>query len=121
MKNISKPNCYCNNCNKEFYSSDGTCPYCGNNKIIIDLSRSDGFVIGESTIIRKSPKVSKTWVSETFSGFSPSGDKTKHPKGVKKTRIIDKENNIYQEKIIDIETGIITRDIKEPLNEHRHK
>jgi len=121
MNNSSKSNRFCNTCNKEIGSSDVICPYCGSNKIAVNFSVSDGFIIRDSIGTRKFPKNSKKWVVETFTGFSPSGDKIKHPKGVKKARIIDKENNIYHEKIIDIETGNITRDIKEPLSEHEHK
>lgn len=121
MDNSSKSIRYCNTCNKEFGSRGVTCPYCGSNKITVNLSISDGFIIRDSIGTRKFPKNSKKWIVETFTGFASSGDKIMHPKGVKKTRIIDKENDIYHEKIIDLETGKITHDIKEPLGEHRHK
>lgn len=121
MNNFSKSIRYCNSCNKVIGSIDVICPYCGSNKITVNVSVTDGFVMRDSIGTRKFPKNSKKWVVETFSGFSPSGDKIKHPKGVKKTRIVNRENDIYHEKIIDLETGDITRDIKEPLSEHRHK
>jgi hypothetical protein len=75
----------------------------------------------ESIGTRKFPKNSKKWLVDTFKGFSQSINKIRHPKGVNKTRIIDRENNIYHEKIVDLETGKITRNVKEPLSEHRHK
>lgn len=121
MNNSSKSIRYCNTCNKEIGSSDVTCPYCGSNKITVNVSVTEGFIIRESIGTKKFIKNSKKCIVETFTGFSQSGDKKKHPKGVNKTRVIDKENDIYHEKIVDLETGEITRNIKEPLSEHRHE
>lgn len=62
---------------------------------------------------------------EIITGWRLSRDKKKYPEGVKIDRIIDRENankeGSYQEKIIDVKTGKICRDIKEPLSKHKHK
>jgi hypothetical protein len=121
MSSSSKSNRNCNNCNKEIGSSDVICPYCGSNNINVNMIVTENIILSESIGTRKFLKNSKKWLVDTFNGFSPSGDKIKHPKGVNKTRIIDRENDDYHEKITDLETGKITRDIKEPLSEHRHK
>lgn len=121
MNNSSKSFRYCNTCNKEIGSSDVICPYCGSSKITINISVSENIIMRESVGTRKFFKNSKKWIVDTFNGFSQSVNKIKHPKGVNKTRIIDRENDIYHEKIVDLETGEITRDIKEPLSKHRHK
>ena len=125
MKNISKPTYYCKSCNKEITTNDKICPYCGSNKRIINLSISETIVLRDSLTTRKFHQGFKEWVLEIMSGWFPSIDKAKHPKGVKKIRVIDRENpesiDSYQEKITDIKTGKIFRDVKEPLKMHKIK
>ncbi len=123
MKNISKPTYYCKSCNKELTSNDKICPYCGNDKRLIKLTISGTIEFRSSLIARKFPQGFKKWVLEIISGWFPSVDTTKHPKGVKKTRLINRENpkntDSYQEKITDFKTGKIIRDIEEPLEKHK--
>jgi len=125
MKNISKPIYYCKSCNKELASSYKICPYCGNDKRLIKLTISETIEFRSSLIARKFPQGFRNWVLEIISGWFPGGDTTKHPDGVKKTRLINRENpknmDSYQEKVIDFKTGKITRNIKEPLEKHKHK
>lgn len=123
MKIISKPSYYCKDCNKELTLKDKVCPYCGSNKRIINLTISETLTPRGSLISRKYPRGIKKWVLETISGWFLSTDKAKHPNGVKKIRIINRENpkkpNSYKEKIIDSKTGKIIRDIEEPLEKHK--
>jgi len=64
----------------------------------------------------------KDWVKEVISGWFPSINKIKHPEGVEKKRVIDREHykkkNSYQERIKDIKTDIITKNVKETLENH---
>ena len=65
----------------------------------------------------------KKFVIEIITGWRPSRDKKKYPEGVKIDRIINRENpnkkDSYQEKIIDVKTGKIRRNVKEPLSKHK--
>ncbi len=125
MKKISKPIYFCKSCNRELTADDKICPYCGSNKRIINLSISETLELRSSLVTRKYHKGFRKWVLEIMSGWFPSGDKNIHPKGVKKIRVIDRENpenrESYQEKITDVKTGKIIRDIEEPLKKHKHK
>lgn len=125
IKKISKPTYFCKNCNKELTANDKICPYCGSNKRIINLSISETIKLRSSLTLRKSNKGSKKWVLEVMSGWFQSRDKKRYPKGVKKNRVIDREDpenrESYQERIIDVKTGKIIRNIKEPLKNHKNK
>ena len=92
MKNISKPIYYCKNCNKELTSIDKICPYCGSNKRIINLSISETIILRGSLMTRKFNQGFKKWILEIITGWFPSVDKTKYPNGVKKIRVINREN-----------------------------
>ena len=65
----------------------------------------------------------RKFVKWIFKGFIQSGDKLEHPLGINIKRIIDRENSCskesYIEVIEDVKTGKITRNIKEPLKEHK--
>ncbi|XOB42385.1 MAG: hypothetical protein ACKKMP_03430 [Candidatus Nealsonbacteria bacterium] len=64
-------------------------------------------------------------MKESIHGWFSSEDKNKHPEGVEKIRIIDRENlnkeDSYQERVKNVKTGKIIRNIKEPLSQHRHQ
>lgn len=64
------------------------------------------------------PAGTRRYVKKVFQGYQSSGDKDKHPEGVEKVMIIDRQNNRYDETVIDQKTGLVTRDIHEPLSEH---
>ena len=123
MKTISKPSYYCKTCSKELTSKDKVCPHCGSDKRTINLTISETLILRSSLISRKYPQGIKKWLLEIISGWFPSGDKIKHPNGVKKIRVINRENpkkpDSYKEKIIDSKTGKIVRDIEEPLEKHK--
>jgi ribosomal protein L36 len=65
------------------------------------------------------------FIKEIIQGRFSSIDKEKHPEGVEIMRIINKEEpnkkDSYQEKVKDVKTGKITRNIKEPLSQHKNK
>lgn len=123
MKTISKPSYYCKICNKELTSKDKICPYCGSKNRIINLTISETFIPRGSLISRKYPQGIKKWVLEIISGWFSSGDKARYPNGVKKIRVINREDpkkpDSYKEKIIDSKTGKIVRDIEESLEKHK--
>lgn len=89
------------------------------------MTISETLKIRESLRGRQKRKGFKKFMVEFLQGWFPSGDKNKHPAGVENIRIINKENpdkgDSYQEITKDVKTGEIIRNIKEPLNQHRHQ
>jgi hypothetical protein len=58
------------------------------------------------------------FVQEFFHGWSPS-DSPDLPEGVNIESNIDKKNNKYKKKVIDVKTGEILKDQEESLTEHQ--
>lgn len=69
------------------------------------------------SMIHKRPGI-KGFLKKVTVGHKNSQDFMKYPDGVFISRIIDKEKNFYQEKVTDIATGILVRNVSEPLSEH---
>ncbi len=118
---MGKPRYFCQECNKELEPDQKVCPVCKSNKRRIIAIKDEGVEIGERIEAKKKRKGFKSPLIEISKGLFESGDKKKHPKGVKKERVIDRERDKYKEKVIDVETGEITRDVEEPLSVHGGK
>ncbi|MBA7493482.1 hypothetical protein ES702_04041 [subsurface metagenome] len=96
------------------------CPVCRSSKRLIK-KKLEGEIKPRGSIGAKQKREGvKRPLKEIIKGWFESGDKKKHPKGVIKKRVIDREKDIYEEKVDDVKTGKITRDIEEPLSEHGH-
>jgi len=115
---------FCRNCGRELKSNQKPCLFCGCNNLDIRVNFIETTKIRFNLKLRRKRKGLGKFIKEILQGWFPSIDKNKHPEGVEKMRIIDKENpnkkDSYQEKIKDVETGKITRNVKEPLCQHRH-
>lgn len=124
-KKNNKPSYHCKNCGLKLNRKALICPKCGGDKKLVKINVEGKLQFRSSIRARKFISAIRSWIKEVISGWFSSGDTQKHPKGVYKNRVVDKEHyknkDSYQEKIIDVETGKITRDIKEPLEQHRHK
>ena len=97
--------------------SGAPCPNCGATTRIIDasveLSSRQYFGLGHQI---KDPK--KTGKSKIKSeGFTKYVKSQKAPL-VKHSRNIDRENNLYTESVVDVETGEILHECEEPLKKH---
>ena len=118
---MEKPRYFCQECNKELEPDQKVCPICKSSKRLIKM-KLEGEIIPRSCIEAKQKRKGvKRPLKEIKKGWSESGDKKKHPKGVIKERVIDREKDIYEEKVDDVETGKTTRCIKEPLSKHEKK
>lgn len=85
----------------------------------IKIELSDDFKIRDS-LDMKSFRISiKKFIIHSIIGWFPSLRSDLSPNGVQKVRIIDRENNIYQETILDADTGRVIHDVKEKLTDHR--
>lgn len=114
---------FCQKCGKELKKNQRPCPYCGFDKIFISKILEGKIAPKGHRKIGKKSEGFKRYAIEVKTGWQPSGDKEKHPEGVIRYQRFDRENSnkedSYQEKLIDVKTGRIFRDFKEPLSQHR--
>lgn len=61
----------------------------------------------------------KKFIAHIISGWFPSKRVDLSPNGIYKERIIDRRYNLYKEKVVDIGTDRIIRNIKEKLTDHK--
>ena len=71
------------------------------------------------TIFLKSFRGTKKFISYIISGWFPSIRKDLSSEGVNKVRVIDRQNDKYQEKVTDIKTGRVIHDVDEKLSDHK--
>jgi len=126
MKNKNTTKYYCQRCKEELNKNQSICPYCGSKEREIKAHLYEEGKLRESLGIKKFKKDNlKKWIQKSISGWFPSGDKGKHPEGVERVMIIDREDpdkeGSYQEKVEDVRTGKIIRYVKEKLREHKHR
>lgn len=118
---MEKPRYFCQECNKELEPDQKVCPICKSSKRLIKMELEGEITLRSRIGAKKKRKGFKRPLIEIIKGWFESGDKKKHPKGVIKERLIDREKDRYKKKIIDVETGEITRDVEEPLSVHGKK
>lgn len=85
-----------------------------NEKRDIKVEVREEIKIIESLRGRQKRKGFKKFMVEFLQGWFPSKNKEEFPDGVQKTRLIDKKNDRYQEKVINEKTGEVkvNKDIK---------
>lgn len=116
---------FCKNCNKELMEEERPCLACGcsirNYKMECGTGNFEA-TLNRTKFTHKRQGVKK-FLKQVIVGWMPTKGKKseKYPRGVLVSRIIDKENNWYEEKIIDKETGEIIEDKKELLSQHKSK
>jgi hypothetical protein len=81
--------------------------------------------ISETINVRDNVELKTFWgsvgkfIAHMISGWFPSNRTDLSPDGVQKERIVDRANNRYKEKVVDVKTERIIRDIDEKLTEHK--
>lgn len=110
---------YCSECRKEKIES--CCGFCKKDTSNhYEMKVSAGIfkvLVPVIKMTHKRPGVKK-FLKRVYAGFQASINTIKHPEGVNISRVVDKENNHYEEVIIDNKTGKVLRDIDEPLDQH---
>jgi hypothetical protein len=114
-------NVRCSKCGCEFAASNNSCPKCKSGDRTISVSEKLNLtehinLSGRSVPPRKGKHKDDFNLS---SGYESSGDATAFPQGVDRYKLEDRRNDLYREKVINLDTGEITRDLTEPLSEHR--
>ncbi len=110
----------CINCNHIFNDMTvNQCPKCSSNKleIVINIEETvhlsdsmKGKVKNSKYSSKRNPRI------EFITGTDIRKDNNRL---VEKYRLVDKNKNLYKEKIIDKETGEIIKDVEEPLDQHQ--
>lgn len=114
---------FCKDCNHQLDETlesrkDTPCPKCGSTQRYMNISVIEGVNIYDSSKAQaKNPNYpSKNKVRwETSTGWEYSH---RLQKMVYKTRTIDKEDNKYQETVIDPDTKEVIHHCEEPLSDH---
>lgn len=86
---------------------------------VFKINLFDSIKVRDSVGLKWFVDSSKKFISHIISGWFPSRREDLSPEGVNKTRVIDRRNNKYQEKIIDVKTGRVIRDVNERLTDHK--
>jgi DnaJ-class molecular chaperone len=112
---------YCQKCGRKLNPVQRPCPYCGGTGINHMTSSSVTVGVTASTKWRQRRTGKKRPIREGSSGWSASVDAVKHPNGVHKTTLIDRDKDEYEKKVVDKRTGEVVKDLKEPLSQHTSK
>jgi DNA-directed RNA polymerase subunit RPC12/RpoP len=110
---------FCQNCKRKLNESQKPCPYCGNVKRDIKVEIKEEIKTRESLRERQKRKGFKKFMVEFLQGWFPSTNMEEFPEGVQKTRIINKKNDKYQEKVINEATREVMVNKDEKLSEHK--
>ena len=110
---------FCQNCKKELKENKKLCSYCGSMKRDIKVEIKEKIKIRASLRGRQKRKGFKKFIVEFLQGWFPSTVKTKFPEGIEKSRLIDKKNDRYKEKVTNKATGKVVVDKDEKLLEHK--
>lgn len=113
----------CANCRTELpdaaSSADNEpCPQCGSIARSYAMSLADGINFHDGQRAKsKDPSLpsAKKLRFDTYSGIEHSH---KYGKLVRVHRTIDKDNDWYNEKVIDLQTGEVLHECREPLSKH---
>ena len=112
---ISDENPICKNCGAKFDSNEdgSTCPQCGSTSKVFSahVKIQIPFYMRWKLLGKKFGKR----IFELIFGYEKS---YKDNRLVKKSRLIDKENNWYEETVIDPKTGEVIHETKEKLSDH---
>lgn len=106
----------CTECNHTFCEEDADkCPKCGSQYLNICIRFGEHIAINDCISAKVKQEGTKKPVKEVFMGADRSISRKKY---VNKSRIIDRENNYYEETVTDPDTGEVMHICKEPLTDH---
>jgi hypothetical protein len=109
--------CNCKECGSE--KKLEYCDFCEKaTNSILSITVSDTVRVKESIGIVSKRAGFKRFLKKVFQGFQMSKDKERYPKGVEKNMVIDRENDWYDEVVVDLNTEETSRNVHEPLSEH---
>lgn len=86
---------------------------------ILSVNVTETIKIRESFELKTFIKSVGKFIVHLVQGWFPSIRTDLSSDGVQKTRLIDRGNNKYKEKVVDVKTGRVIRDVDEKLTEHK--
>ena len=109
---------YCEKCHTELELDQKPCPVCGSSERLAKQLCSGE--VGMTGTLRGRTKREgfKKFVKEVITGSFPSKNKADFPKGVDIDRTIDREKGEYHQVVRDKQTGKITHEEHESLDQH---
>lgn len=124
MKSDISTNIHCTDCGaslpKEWISSKvkGDCPECGSAYKTIEVNITEDVCIRESLNGKVKDNNFSSKRNPRYEFFEGADRRKADDKWMEKSRVIDKYNNKYKEKVTDPETGTIIHECEESLSEH---
>ena len=113
----------CSICKYEFSDPDDLpiekweiCPQCGSKRRTVVLGYRESITLHEKTKLSGTVDGEKKPKFEILQGDDLQKNTGKY---MNKRRLIDRENNWYEEVVTDPETGEVIHECKEPLSDHR--
>lgn len=114
-QNMDNDKYICSDCGRELDKNIAYCPNCGSKSKTLIIEFFDSLEINDKFQLDEKKKDVKKPIREYVSGADKCKSKDKF---VEKTRVIDRENDCYYEKVVDPDSGEIIRFCKEPLSKH---
>ena len=108
----------CQNCMKSLQPNEKPCSNCNSELRLINIHLSETVRVRSSFSLKKFGAGSKDFLTHLKQGWFDSADTTKHPEGVQLIQNVDREKNQYTKKVTDEKTGVVVKDLEEPLDEH---
>lgn len=97
-----------------------SCPICDSGERLVKIAVHDELSVALREQIRAKMKDDSLPSKKKVRKEIVAGDDYRKSRGdwVYKKRVIDRDNDLYIEKISDLTTGEVIRDIREPLSKH---
>ena len=95
------------------------CPACGSDRLVVHVSATDTLSVASKELVTLTGRSGPGKKGIRFELIQ--GDELTYATGLwaTKRRLVDKENDRYQERVVEQGTGKVLRDIDEPLSAHR--
>ena len=112
----------CNDCgyigSEDFQNTDGThtCPRCGSANIHLEIIVSAGVRVHERLAVKARHSAQRKPFKEVVSGEDLD---RKSGKWMEKRRVIDRDNDNYEETVVNPVTGKTVHECRENLSKHR--
>ena len=85
----------------------------------LEINVSDTIITHDSFELKTFTEKIKEFLTHVIGGWFPSKRTDLSPDGVQKERVIDRINDKYSEKVVDVKTGRVIRDVEEKPTDHK--
>lgn len=85
----------------------------------LKITLSDSIKVRDSLELKSFASSTKKFFSHVISGWFLSIRKDLSPEGVNKLQVVDRKNNRYLKKVVDVKTGRVIRNVDKKLTDHK--